>query len=314
MTTTAVLVAFVADLLLSRRIADGGPAAGALTGRSCHRGRAGLIRYPGGQRPEGRGQTSSSSSAMRTTAICRRRPNWMFRSSSATPPCANPGGGAIDERRAVAVVTRDDMVNIETGIVSRELLGPRCYRTDWPDVPVVLRVYDRACAAVAHRFGFGYVRSTVELAAPWFIGAAMGLQVIGTFSVGQRSFMVGGVHVEPGSELDGWGWSICPHRPGLSRSQRPRRTQLIRCRDTLLPPAIPPIWLGPTGTAGHAAQRPACRAAGSPSSEDRLKPPPWDPRPPQPTVGGVLGGPQHRAAVVGDQFQRLLALLLPRAR
>jgi Trk K+ transport system NAD-binding subunit len=73
-----------------------------------------------------------------------------------------------------------------------------------PDVPLVLRVYDRALgAAVAQRFGFENVRSTVELAAPWFIGAAMGLQVLGTFSVGQRSFMVGGMHVAAGSELDG---------------------------------------------------------------------------------------------------------------
>ena len=75
---------------------------------------------------------------------------------------------------------------------------------DKPGVPVVLRVYDRTLgAAVAHRFGFENVRSTVELAAPWFIGTAMGLQVLGTFSVGQQSFMVGGVKVEPGSELDG---------------------------------------------------------------------------------------------------------------
>ena len=59
-------------------------------------------------------------------------------------------------------------------------------------VPIVLRVYDRTLgAAVAHRFGFENVRSTVDLAAPWFIGAALGLQVVGTFSVGQRSFMVG---------------------------------------------------------------------------------------------------------------------------
>jgi NhaP-type Na+/H+ and K+/H+ antiporter len=43
----------------------------------------------------------------------------------------------------------------------------------------------------------------VELAAPWFIGAAMGLQVLGTFSVGNRSFLVGGMHVQAGSELDG---------------------------------------------------------------------------------------------------------------
>jgi Trk K+ transport system NAD-binding subunit len=43
----------------------------------------------------------------------------------------------------------------------------------------------------------------VELATPWFIGAAMGLAVLTTFSVGQRSFMVGAVRVEPDSELDG---------------------------------------------------------------------------------------------------------------
>jgi Trk K+ transport system NAD-binding subunit len=111
----------------------------------------------------------------------------------------------IGDASAVAVLTQDDMVNIETGIVLRETLGPRWRRRgDKPGVPVVLRVFDRALgAAVAHRFGFENVRSTVELATPWFIGAAMGLQVLGTFSVGQRSFMVGGVRVEADSELDG---------------------------------------------------------------------------------------------------------------
>ena len=67
-----------------------------------------------------------------------------------------------------------------------------------------MRLYDRELgAAVAQRFGFDHVRSTVELATPWFIGAAMGLQVITTFSVGQSSFMVGAVKVESQSELDG---------------------------------------------------------------------------------------------------------------
>jgi uncharacterized protein with PhoU and TrkA domain len=67
-----------------------------------------------------------------------------------------------------------------------------------------MRLYDRELgAAVAQRFDFDHVRSTVELATPWFIGAAMGLQVISTFSVGQSSFMVGAVKVEPESELDG---------------------------------------------------------------------------------------------------------------
>ena len=103
------------------------------------------------------------------------------------------------------MLTKDDMVNIETGIVLREMLSPRVLPDlIRPDVPIVMRVYDRALgAAVGHRFGFEYVRSTVDLATPWFIGAAMGLQVLSTFSVGQRTFMVGGVHVEPESELDG---------------------------------------------------------------------------------------------------------------
>ena len=91
----------------------------------------------------------------------------------------------IGEARAIAVLTQDDMVNIETGIVLREMLGPRVMpEVVRPDVPIVLRIYDRTLgAAIGQRFGFEYVRSTVDLATPWFIGAAMGLQVLGTFSV-----------------------------------------------------------------------------------------------------------------------------------
>ena len=105
----------------------------------------------------------------------------------------------------MAVLTRDDMINIETGIVLAEMLGKKtATRVHWTDTPLVLRVYDRALGfAVAQRFGFENVRSTVELAAPWFIGAAIGLQVLGTFSVGQSSFVVGGMQVAAGSELDG---------------------------------------------------------------------------------------------------------------
>ncbi len=111
----------------------------------------------------------------------------------------------IDRARAVAVLTRDDMINIEAGIVMTEMLGKRTVaREHWTPIPLVLRVYDNTLGfAVAQRFGFENVRSTVELAAPWFIGAAIGLQVLGTFSVGQRSFVVGGMQVAAGSELDG---------------------------------------------------------------------------------------------------------------
>jgi Trk K+ transport system NAD-binding subunit len=112
----------------------------------------------------------------------------------------------VDRARAVAVLTRDDMINIETGIVLTEMLGPRVLPkiNRLADVSLVLRIYDRALGvAVAQRFGFNNVRSTVQLAAPWFIGAAMGLEVLGTFPVGQSSFMIGAMCVAPGSELDG---------------------------------------------------------------------------------------------------------------
>lgn len=109
----------------------------------------------------------------------------------------------LRQAKAFAVLTEDDMTNIETAIVARKMLGPAQTPHD-NRVPVVMRIYDRALGrAVGQRLGFNFVRSTVDLATPWFMGAAMGLQVLGTFSVGQRSFMVGGGEVEPGSELDG---------------------------------------------------------------------------------------------------------------
>ena len=111
----------------------------------------------------------------------------------------------VDRARAVAVLTADDMVNIESGIVLAHMLGRQLgpmHRK--PKVPLVLQVFDRALGfALAQRFGFVNTRSTVELAAPWFVGAAIGLQVLGTFSVGQRSFVVGGMRVTPGGDLDG---------------------------------------------------------------------------------------------------------------
>jgi Trk K+ transport system NAD-binding subunit len=206
-TTTAILVAFIADLLLSRRIAQ---SAGRRRVRDLqnHVIVVGLgsfgIRVVGDLKAAGY-----------DVAVIERDDDNRYLASARELDVPVIFGDAtlrqtlesarIDEAIAVAVLTQDDMVNIETGIVLREMLSPRVMpEVVRPDVPVVLRVYDRALgAAVAHRFSFENVRSTVELATPWFIGEAMGLQVFGTFSVGQRSFMVGGVLVEPGSELDG---------------------------------------------------------------------------------------------------------------
>ena len=149
-----------------------------------------------------------------------------------------------DRARAVALLTRDDMINIEAGIVLAEMLGPRVMPkiNRRADVSMVLRVYDRALGfAVAQRFGFEYVRSTVALAAPWFIGAAMGLEVLGTFSVGQSSFMVGAMRVAAGSELDGQQMFeasdqtrvIAITREDAPVQMRPRRDAPFRAGDTV---------------------------------------------------------------------------------
>ena len=205
--TTAVLVAFIADLLLSRRFAH---SAGRQRVRHLHNHVivVGLGSF-------GSRVVADLAGAGYEVAVIERDENNRFLSAADDLDVPVIFGDAtlrqtlasarVDRARAVAVLTQDDMTNIETGIVLREMLSPRVMpEVIRPDVPIVLRIYDRALgAAVAQRFGFENVRSTVDLAAPWFIGAAMGLQVLGTFSVGQRSFMVGAMHVAAGSELDG---------------------------------------------------------------------------------------------------------------
>jgi Trk K+ transport system NAD-binding subunit len=207
-TTTALLVAFVADVMLSRRFvwSSGRPRARHLRNHIIVVGLSALgIRVVNDLIAEGY-----------DVAVIERDQGNPFLSTMSELDVPVIFGDAtlrqtleaarVETARAVAVLTRDDMVNIETGIVLREMLASQESATGnrWSEVPLVLRVYDHDLgSAVAQRFGFENVRSTVELAAPWFIGAAMGLQVLGTFSVGSRSFMVGGMHVQAGSELDG---------------------------------------------------------------------------------------------------------------
>jgi Trk K+ transport system NAD-binding subunit len=105
----------------------------------------------------------------------------------------------LADAAAVAVLTSSDFTNIETGLAVRESLGER-----WDDVPVVLRVFDRNLAQMMERsFGFRHVRSTSELAAPWFVGAALGLDVLNTFYVDHQPFLVGRATISPGGGLQG---------------------------------------------------------------------------------------------------------------
>ena len=100
---------------------------------------------------------------------------------------------------AVAVLTSDDLANLESGLAVRDQLGPR-----WETTPVVLRIFDPQLAhSVRETFGFNNVRSTAALAAPWFVGAALGLDVLSTFYAGDEPLLVARLAVTPGGGLEG---------------------------------------------------------------------------------------------------------------
>ncbi|HXB89717.1 NAD-binding protein [Mycobacterium sp.] len=244
-TTTALLVAFVADVLLSRRFVFGAarPRVRHLRNHIVVVGLSALgIRV-----------ITDLTAAGYDVAVIEKNEENSFLSVVQKLDVPVIFGDAtlgqtlrsarVDHARAVAVLTRDDMTNIETGIVLTEMLGTKVRPgLNWTDIPLVLRVYDNTLGfAVAQRFGFENVRSTVELAVPWFIGAAVGLQVLGTFSVGQRSFVVGGMQVARGSELDGLRMFelstqtrvIAITRPNALVKLHPRRDARLHADDTV---------------------------------------------------------------------------------
>jgi Trk K+ transport system NAD-binding subunit len=237
-TITALLVAFLADLLLSRRFVQ---TAGL---RRARRMRDHVVVV--GLGSVGIRVVSDLTAAGYDVLVIEKDENNRFLPTLAELDVPVIFGDAtmrqtlesarVDRARGVAVVNDDDMQNIETGIVLLEILGSDT------KVPIVMRVQGRALgAAVNERFGFENVRSIVDLAAPWFIGAAMGLQVLGTFWVGQRSFMVGGMHVAADSELDGLRMLemstqtrvIAITRPEGPVSLRPRRDARLKAGDTV---------------------------------------------------------------------------------
>jgi Trk K+ transport system NAD-binding subunit len=134
----------------------------------------------------------------------------------------------LSEASAVAILTSADLTNIETGLAVRESLGDR-----WETVPVVLRVFDRDLARMMGRnFGFHHVRSTSALAAPWFAGAALGLDVLETFYVDRQPFLVGRLSIAPGGGLR-----------GLAMQDLSTRTRVIALRRTSAGGALehPPV-------------------------------------------------------------------------
>lgn len=206
-TNTAILVAFVSEVLVSRRLSKS-------AGRRRARTMSGHIVLVGLGEVGIRVATELVSLGRSVVAIelNPNHPNLAAAERLGVSVVFGDGtqrdtllAAGADRSTTIALLASNEMANIEAGLVLKEVLGDH-----WEDgaahetVPVVLRVFDLPLGrVVAKRFGFRNVRSTVELAAPWFIAAALGLKVIGTFSVWQESFMVGAVTIEPGGGLDG---------------------------------------------------------------------------------------------------------------
>jgi Trk K+ transport system NAD-binding subunit len=146
---------------------------------------------------------------------------------------------AVNLARAasVAIVTSDDMTNIETGLAVRDRLGDR-----WTEVPVVLRVFERELGGRLERsFDFRHVWSTVAIAAPWFVGAALGMEVRSSFYVGSHPFLIARLPVAQGGGLEGKAMSelsarirviaIDRHGAGGALEHPPRRDTRLAAGD-----------------------------------------------------------------------------------
>jgi Trk K+ transport system NAD-binding subunit len=145
---------------------------------------------------------------------------------------------------AVAILTSDDLTNIEAGLAVRDHLGER-----WLDVPIVLRVFDRALGhRVQKSFEFHHVWSTSAIAAPWFIGAALGLDVLATFYVDHEPFLLARLTVAPDGGLAGLAMRELSARMrvvAIRRAEDPGRLEHPPRRDTRFAPGDQAYLAGP---------------------------------------------------------------------
>jgi Trk K+ transport system NAD-binding subunit len=130
---------------------------------------------------------------------------------------------SLSNAAAVAVLTSDDLANLETGLAVRDQLGDR-----WDSTPVVLRMFDSPFArSVRRNFGFSSVRSTAALAAPWFVGAALGLDVLSTFYADDEPLLVARLTVTADGGLNGLAMADLAARTRVLAIRRAADEQLL---------------------------------------------------------------------------------------
>ena len=210
---------------------------------------------------------------------------------------------SLPNAAAVAVVTSDDLANLETGLAVRDQLGDR-----WRDVPVVLRMFDSPFArSVRHNFGFSSVRSTAALAAPWFVGAALGLDVLSTFYADDEPLLVARLAVSaPDGGLNGLAMSELSARTRVLAIRRAADEQLLEhpprrgTRFRVRRPGLPhrPV----RGTAGRPAPATALprTRAGCPGASGPARRPPGSTSSARTTICSSNGPPKVVAMATSE--------------
>ena len=150
----------------------------------------------------------------------------------------------LRDASAVAVLTREDLTNIDVGLAVRESLGERASM-----IPIALRIFDQDLARMmGQSFGFQHVRSTSAIAAPRFVGAALGLDVLSSVSIDQVPFLVGRVVVAPVGGLSGMSMADLSARVrvfALRRATGPRLLEHPPRGDTVFAPGDEAFLIGP---------------------------------------------------------------------
>lgn len=95
----------------------------------------------------------------------------------------------VESARCIMVTTDDDVANLEIALTARSLN---------PSIKVVMELHDPDLAVRVQRgIGVGVSRSSAALAAPAFVSAALGHQVVSTLPVGDRALVLARSAVVP---------------------------------------------------------------------------------------------------------------------
>lgn len=164
---------------------------------------------------------------------------------------------------AVAVLTSDDLTNLETALSLHDYLGVASLET-----PVILRVFDPAFARTVERnFGLRHVHSTSALAAPWFVGAALGLDILLTFPVERERLLVARLVVASTGGLAGLAMRDLSARIRVVAIRRAAGGSLEHPprRDTRFSPGDEAYLIGPHEELLRVLRRDAVAPAGAPA-------------------------------------------------